>query len=187
MQLPSISRRLLTLALAPGALACATAPAGSARPERVESVTVESEIGRRDYKLRPDVSGFRTPFELPASQVWAALPTAYRVLPIPVDGLDSARHFISGSALTHRQFLRRPVSRFVDCGSTIVGPNADSYNVRLRIQSKVDSITSTTSSLHTWLDATGSSSVGTAIRCTSSGELEGLVKDQVKELLRDTN
>lgn len=184
MQLKLIWRRCVAVALSAGAVACATpSGGGSAGQDRVETVSITSESGSREFKLRPDVSGSRTTLEFGASQVWAVVPTAYKVLPIPVDAVDSARRFISGSAVAQRQFLRRPVSMFVDCGSTIVGPSADSYNVRLRIQSQVDSLTASTSSLRTWVEATGASSGGT-VRCASSGELERLVGEQVRELLR---
>lgn len=184
---PIFAQRCLLLILTAVSVACATQPGGRVPgPERVENVSIESPSRTREYQLRPDVSESRAALEFGADQVWAALPTAYNVLPIPVDGIDSTRRFISGSVLAHRQFLRRPVSQFVDCGSTIVGPSADSYSVSIRIQTKVDSLTSSTSTLRTWVEATGRSNTGT-VRCTSSGEFERLVRDQVKELLRDKN
>lgn len=149
----------------------------------MDVITIQSQAGSEDVHLRPDLSASRASLEFAAGRVWGALPTAYKVLPIPIDALDSARRSISGSALIYRQFLRRPVSDFVDCGSTIVGPSADTYNVRVRIQSRVDSLTSSTSSLSTRVEAMGSSHGGTTVRCTSSGALERLVSDQVKELL----
>ena len=176
--------RALALMITAGALGCASQSRGSSsRPDPVEIMTIESQAGSEDLHLRPDLSWSSASLEIGASRVWEALPTAYNVLPIPIDAVDSAHRFISGSALAYRQFLRRPVSHFVDCGSTIVGPSANTYNVRLRIQSRVDSLTSTTSSIRTRLEATGSSHGGTNVRCVSSGVLERLVSDQVKELL----
>jgi hypothetical protein len=179
-----ICQRPLALMIATGALACATPSGGpSSRPDPVQIVTIESHGGSEDVHLRPDVSWSRVPLEFGAGRVWDALPTAYSALLIPIDGVDSANRLISGSALASRRFLRRPVSDFVDCGSTIAGPSADSYQVRFRVMSQVDSLGSTTSSLRTRVEATGSSPGRTSMRCTSSGVLERLVGDQVKEVL----
>lgn len=179
-----IRPRPLALVIATGALACATSSAvPPSRPDPVQTVTIESHGGSEDVHLRPDVSWSRVSVEFGAGRVWDALPTAYRALPIPIDGVDSVHRFISGSVLARRQFLRRPVSDFVDCGSTIAGPSADSYQVRFRVMSQVDSLGSTTSSLRTRVEATGSRPGGTSMRCASSGVLERLVSDQVKEVL----
>jgi hypothetical protein len=63
-----------------------------------------------------------------------------------------------------------------------MGPSADSYNVRLRVQTQVDSVSVSSSALRTWVEATGSSSGG-AVRCSSTGRLELMISNQVKALL----
>ena len=163
---------------------CTPPPGGSApQPDRVETVSIESQSASNDIKLRSDISESRSAFEFPASRVWAALPSAYNVLPLPITGIDSAHRFIRGSTLVQREFLRNRLSSFVDCGSTILGQSADSYTVSLRFQSQVDSVSPTSSALRTRIDATGSSGGGSAVRCISSGELERMIREQVKELL----
>ncbi len=178
-----IWQRQTLLLVTAGGLGCAS-PSGGApsRGDRVENVSIESQTSTQSITLRPDVYVASASMEFPANKVWEALPTAYNALPIPIEAVDSAHRFILGSGQAYRQFLRSPVSRFVDCGSTIVGPSADSYNVRLRIQTHVDSVTASTSDLRTQVEATGSSSGG-AVRCTSNGVLERMISDQVKELL----
>jgi hypothetical protein len=104
------------------------------------------------------------------------------VLPIPVVAFDSTRRTIQGSAKAYRQFLRSSVSRFVDCGSTIVGPSADSYRVQIDVESQVKALSDSTSSLHTRVDANAAGGSGT-IHCSTTGSLERLVNDQVKALL----
>jgi hypothetical protein len=174
--------RRVVLVLTVG-VACASPSGGaSSRGDPVESVSVESQTATQNITLRPDVSASRSSIEAPAKKVWAALPTAYSALPIPLEAIDSAHHFVVGSALAYREFLRSPVSQFVDCGSTIMGPSADSYNVRLRVQTQVDSVSASSSALRTWVEATGSSSGG-AVRCSSTGRLERMIGDQVKALL----
>ena len=166
-------------------IGCAPQPSGSApRPERVETVSVESQSASNEIKLRSEISESRASFDLPASRVWAALPSAYNVLPLPITGIDTARRFIMGSTLVQREFLRNRLSSFVDCGSTILGQSADSYTVNLRFQTQVDSVSPTSSSLRTRIDATGSSGGGSAVRCISSGMLERMIRGQVRELAR---
>ena len=184
MSSKTISRqRCVRLLLTVGGLGCAS-PSGGAgsRNDRVESVSVESQSSTQNITLRPDVSASRSSIDFPAGKVWSALPTAYSALPIPIEAIDSIHHFVVGSALAYRTFLRSPVSQFVDCGSTLTGPSADAYTVRLRVQTQVDSVSASNTSLRTWVEATGSSSGG-AVRCSSTGRLEHLISDQVKALL----
>src|SRR6266516_1326598 len=167
------------LALGVSALACAgTSGGGSARPDRVENVSIESQTASANITLRPDVYASRASLEATAGRAWEALPTAYNVLSIPLERLDSGHRYVLGSVTAYRRFLGRPLSQFVDCGSTIVGPRADTYNVHLRIESEVDSATASTSNLGTTVDASASSGGGSKIRCTSTGALEKLIAEQ---------
>ena len=176
-------QRSVVLGLTVGGLACANPSGGTgSHNDRVESVSVESQTSTQNLILRPDVSAARSSIDFPAKKVWSALPTAYSALPIPLESIDSTRHFVVGSALAYRTFLHSPVSQFVDCGSTITGPSADSYTVRLRVQTQVDSVSESNTNLRTWVEATGSSSGG-AVRCGSTGRLEHMISDQVKALL----
>ena len=176
-------QRHVGLVLTVGGLACASPSGGaSSRGDRVESVSVESQTATQNITLRPDVSASRSSLEFPAKKVWSALPTAYSALPIPLEAIDSAHRFVVGSVLANRTFLRSPVSQFVDCGSTLMGPSADVYTVRLRVQTQVDSVSALNTDLRTWVEATGSSSGG-AVRCSSTGRLERMISDQVKSLL----
>ena len=65
-----------------------------------------------------------------------------------------------------------------------MGPSADTYHVQIQIESSVDSLTASTSRLHTRVDAHGTGS-GTTVRCSTSGSLERLIADQVKELVAE--
>jgi hypothetical protein len=174
------------LALALSALACASQSGGlSGRPEKVENVTIETTTGTSKVTIRPDIWAFHSSLESPATRAWAVLPTAFDALNIPIERLDSAHHYVSGSVRAYRRFQNRPLSQFVDCGSTIVGQSADSYNVYLRIESEVDSATASTSNLLATVVAFGTGTGGSNVRCASTGALEKLLVAQVKELLGD--
>jgi hypothetical protein len=150
----------------------------------VETVSIESPTASSNVTLRSDVSGTTVSFDESAAKVWAAVPAAYRALGIPLQSVDDNGRSAQGSVLAYRQFLRSPVSRFVDCGTTLVGPSADTYHVQIQIESSVDSLTPSTSRLHTRVDATGAGS-GTTVRCSTSGSVERLIADQVKELVAE--
>ena len=174
----------LVLALGLSALACASQSGGlSGRPEKVENVTIESPTATSNVRIRPDIWAYHSSLEFPATRGWAVLPTAYNALNIPIERVDSAHRYVSGSVRAYRRFQNRPLSQFVDCGSTIVGQSADSYNVFLRIESEVDSATASTSNLLATVAAFGTGTGGSNVRCASTGELEKLLVAQVKELL----
>jgi hypothetical protein len=173
-------RIFLAPSLAVG-LGCAT----SGTPTRGQPQTVTIEVpdaATSRVVLRDDPSGSTLELAVPAARAWTAVPAAYNVLPIPVVAFDSTRRTIQGSASAYRRFLRSSVSRFVDCGSTIVGPSADSYRVQLSVESQVEALSDTTSSLHTRVDASAAGGSGT-IHCSTTGSLERLVNSQVAELL----
>ena len=119
---------------------------------------------------------------LPAARTWSALASAYNVLNIPIVAYDSTTRTISGATSAYRQFHKSPVSRFVDCGSTLVGPNADTHRVELRLETRVVPESDSSSTLRTRLDASGTGSTS-AVNCATTGALEKLVNDQVTTLL----
>lgn len=186
MRLPGLAAPKRALALGLAALACASSSGGlSGRPEKVENVSIETQTASANITLRPEIWASKSSLDFPAARAWSALPAAYSALSIPIEQLDSAHRYVSGSVRAYRRFVGRPLSQFVDCGSTIVGASADSYNIYLRIESEVDSATASTSNLLETVVAVGTSGGGSNIRCTSTGALEKLLVTQVKELLGD--
>lgn len=70
----------------------------------------------------------------PADQVWRAMPAAFDSLAIPVTRLDPATMVIGNEGFKIRQRLGKvPLSRYIDCGQTQIGPNADSYEVYITL------------------------------------------------------
>ena len=70
--------------------------------------------------------------------VWRILPAVFDSLGIPVSTLDQVKHTIGNSGFAVRRRLKTtPLSRFIDCGQTQLGPNADDYDVRLTVISEV--------------------------------------------------
>jgi hypothetical protein len=74
-------------------------------------------------------------------QVWTILPAVYDSLGIPVRTLDAVKRTIGNAGLAVRRRLKStPLSRFIDCGSTQLGPNADDYDVRLTLLTEVRAV-----------------------------------------------
>lgn len=74
----------------------------------------------------------------PVDQVWRAMPAAFDSLKIPLNTLDAKTHTIGNDGFKIRQALgRTPLSSYIDCGRTQIGPNADSYEVVLTILTQV--------------------------------------------------
>src|SRR5690349_6973492 len=158
------------------ALGCASSsPSRPGNKGGAETVTIDVPGANTSrVVVRRDDSGATLVLAVPAARAWAAVPAAYNALSIPIVALDTSARSIESVTSGYRQFLHNPVSRFVDCGSTITGPNADTYRVQFTIDSQLVPLTDSTSTLRTRVDASGASSVGATARCSTTGSLEAL-------------
>jgi hypothetical protein len=169
------------------AVGCAstTNPSANTRP-RAETVTIDvPNAPSSRVVIRDDPASTTAALTVSPAQAWAAVPSAFAALGIPIVTLDSTHRFVRGAASAYHQFQRSPLSRFFDCGTTLVGPTADTYHLQLVIESQVDSVSDAASVVHTRVGATGSGSGG-SVRCSTTGSLERLINDQVKALLGNT-
>lgn len=159
-------------------------PQGMATPApRIDRIRVESQNIDYEIASTPQGSEVRSTLKLPVAAVWEALPRAYADLEIPIETYDPAHRFLAGVVSAHRAFADRSLSHFVNCGSTLMGPNADSYNVRLHFQTEVDSVNAGEAKVRTLVNATAASDGGITVQCSSRGDLERLIGDRVAELL----
>lgn len=166
-------------------VACASQPGGIATPPtRIDRVHVESQHGDYDIASKVEGSEARAAVQFPAAAAWQALPRVYSDLAIPIETLDPAHRFIVGVVSARRVFANRSLSRFLDCGSTVMGPNADAYNVRLHLQTQVDSTGVAEATVRTLVSATAASDGGITVRCASRGDLERLIVARLGESLR---
>lgn len=178
----SSPRKSIPLLLA--LLACASQRGGMATPpSRVDQVHVESQHIDYDIVSKVEGSETRAAVQFPAAAVWRALTQVYSELPIPVEAVDPAKRFLAGAVTARRTFADKSLSHFLDCGSTVMGPNANAYNVRMRVQSQVDSVGAAESNVRTLVSATAASDGGITVRCASRGDLDRLIVDRVRELL----
>lgn len=110
-------------------------------------------------------------------RVWRVLPAVYATLEIPIERFDSEANEIGNSSLKlYRRLGKFPLTRYIDCGTTQIGPNADSYEVMLTVLTKVQRsrADSANTTVATSVEAMARPIQfrGDYVRCTSKGALE---------------
>ena len=64
--------------------------------------------------------------------IWRALPAVFDSLEVPVSRIDPVEHVFGNEGVRIRKRIGgEAISRYFDCGTTQIGPNADSYDVML--------------------------------------------------------
>ncbi len=164
--------------------ACGQPQSGISTPApRMDRTHVESQHVDYDIASTADATEVRSLVPYPAADVWQAVSRVYADLAIATETVDPAHRFLAGVASARRQFASKPLSHFVNCGSTLVGPNANTYNVRLHIQTEVDSTGPKEARVRTVVQSTGAGDGGTTVRCSSTGDFERTIGDRVSALL----
>ena len=165
--------------------ACGQPPQGgiSTPAPRMDRVHVESQHVDYDIVSTADGTEIRSLVPYPAADVWQAVPRVYADLAIPTETLDPQHRFLAGIVSARRQFANKSLSHFVNCGSTLMGPNADTYNVRLHIQTQVDPTRAGEARVRSVVQSTAASDGGTTVQCSSTGDLERSIADRVRALL----
>lgn len=123
----------------------------------------------------------------PVADVWRVLPLVFDTLAIPKGLVDPSTHVIGNQGMKIRQRLgSTPLSRFIECGTTQIGPNADSYEVYLTITTQVSSESATSTSIATTVDAAARplAFAQEYARCSSKGILEQRIAEAVRNRLR---
>lgn len=130
MRVPPLLILLASIACASGA-----APSGSGTSQ--ETVRIMG-AGNTNLTLTSNAGAQVTKIEAPPEKVWIAMPAAFAKLGIPITDVDTVHQRIGNSGLKiRRQLGSTPLSRFIECGSTQIGDNADSYDVFLTVSSTV--------------------------------------------------
>lgn len=72
----------------------------------------------------------------PLQTVWRVLPAAFDSVGVALTLIDPKKHLMSNEGFKVRQKLRNErLSTYFECGTTQVGPNADSYELYVRVDS----------------------------------------------------
>ena len=115
--------------------ACASSGGSSSRPD--ETVRING-AGSSNLTLTSNTYAHVSKISAPVSKVWLAMPGAFEALSIPISTVDTIGHVIANDGLKlRRQLGKTPLGRYIDCGNTQIGENADSYDVHLTISVKL--------------------------------------------------
>lgn len=108
--------------------ACATA-SGPVATREVSTVRVQ---GVGAFDIRRDDQSTSTTVAFPLEQVWRAMPAVFDSLEVPVGRVDPVEHVFGNEGVRIRKRIGgEAISKYFDCGTTQIGPNADSYDVML--------------------------------------------------------
>jgi hypothetical protein len=120
--------------------------------------------------------------------VWKALPRSWSDLSIPVGETNTGNHTVrSGFFKAPQKMGSKSLGDFLDCGYSMAGPRVLMWQVQMDILSAVRADESGHSRLATTITANAKPRDGTstgAVPCSSKGELERLILEQVKENTR---
>lgn len=106
--------------------------------------------------------------------IWAKLPDAYESLGLPLSFKDDARFRLGNGLIKARRQLNGVQMRsIVDCGSDLNGEKAESYDIKLSVETSLLAVGETTE-ITTVVSGLGRSpSVGTSdVSCGTKGEIE---------------
>lgn len=148
---------------------------------------------------RVNLPGFREPiildtlaveFEIDASPVrtFVATVVVLEGMKIPLEVRDSLGGLVGNLRLTiMRRLAGDPLSRFLNCGSTMTGASADSYRISSALLAILDPLPANRTRLRIAFAAGARDMSGPStepVSCGSSGLFEHKVADRVKQLLR---
>ena len=169
-----------------GGAACA-----SSRPVADTGTTTSRTIQVYGVPGKLTVSSASNPvtsrLDFTVDEVWRVLPAVFDSLGVKVSMVDPKRHIIGAEDLKVRvQLGRTPMSRYIDCGQTQIGQNADSYELRLTVLAQVQAVAPGGSLLSTTLDAAAKPITFSQdySRCSSKGLFESRLVEAVKKALQ---
>ncbi|HET9426555.1 MAG TPA: hypothetical protein VFO55_14400 [Gemmatimonadaceae bacterium] len=168
-------RAVLLLGLA-AASGCASSATPTPRPQTVYIP------GSGALTLSTHDGAVTTIIGAPIDAVWRLLPTAFDSVGVPLTLIDPRRHTIGNEGFKVRQKLGTTrLSSYFECGTTQVGPNADSYELYVTVMTSLEPEGTTRTKLTTTV--TGAAKpmqfAQDYSRCSSKSALETRIADVV--------
>jgi len=177
-------RRLFILSMA-SALACAgTNPTPASGPVEQHVIVVGSGTVPLNVTV---TSGLQTQdFAYPIDRVWKVLPAVFDSVSVPVSLLDPQTHTIGNTGFRIRGKLGKVgLARYIDCGTTQVGPNAESYDVNLAFTASLSATSGGATGMTLNLEASAKplAFAQDPVHCSTKGNLEQRVNELTAALL----
>ncbi len=112
---------------------------GSTAPLVAQEYRAVVRLQPRTVPVALDTIAVSSELEAPPARVFGAVRHAFESLGIKVEVEDSAHGLIGNEKLVRRLNLAgEPLSRYFNCGSSIVGANADRYRLTIAVAAFVD-------------------------------------------------
>jgi hypothetical protein len=175
------------------AAACASGGASSGSASEPEAIVVQNtqniiQTGGQNSMsigsgMTSVVQAATTRINFTADKVFAALPSSYETIGIPVTTMVSKDRMLGNLEFkTRARIGSLQMRRLLDCGTQLGEPNSDSYQILMSVSSEVKDNGDGSSTLATIVLATGRPVQfnGADVRCTSFGELEKRIAAMVQ-------
>lgn len=140
-----------------------------------QHMIVDAPGGRFDLLLTRDRDLSADTLVLPPARVWRGLVQTYAGFGAPLQGADGQHYMIATESFhAHATFAGERMNRWFDCGQSITGDIATSYEITLRLGTLIDTSSTGRSIIRSALDATAIApgSGTTPVECSSRGTLE---------------
>jgi hypothetical protein len=173
-----MTRDLRPLALAAVAcqvIGCASGGSSASQGYQQQHVIVDASGSRFDLLLTRDQTMSSDTLALPAARAWRGLVQTYAGFGVPLQGVDGQSYMIATQPVhAHGSFAGERLSRWIDCGQSITGDIATSYEVTLRFGTLLDTSEAGRSIVRTALSASAIApgSGTTPVDCSSRGAFE---------------
>ncbi len=158
----------------------------SSLPERTGEQTVQVVGMAGKLTVNSNSTASKSTIAAPIEQVWRVLPAVFDSLGVAVSTVNQTQHLIGNDGLKIRQRLgKAPLSRYLDCGQTQIGPNADSYDVLLTVLVQLQASGAGSTNVLSTVEATAKPVAFTQSpsACSSKGALESRLTTLVQALL----
>ena len=167
-------------------LACAVIAPAAKSQTPVSAPVASAPSSTATIAEAPVVNG-RADLQAPIDKVWDALPAAYRSLSIPITVNVPANHVIGTERMrTHRYLGDVRLSKFLSCGETAGGQNADTYDVNLSMVTQLQPNAAGGTTVMTAVSAAAKPGnvAGQYASCMSTGQLETRLVRFIESQLR---
>jgi hypothetical protein len=174
----SLVGRIAAVGVTISAFACASAVTPT---QRVESTYIP---GASVMSVSGENGTISVVIGAPLQTVWRLLPTAFDSVGVSLTLVEPKTHLMANDGFKVRQKLRNErLSAYFECGTTQVGPNADSYELFLTVRSYLEPIKTDSSRTRMTVAITGAAKPlqfsQDYSRCTSKTSLERRMLDVV--------
>jgi hypothetical protein len=152
--------------------------------EQAEVTRVETPTGVLQIDWHRQRTYDETKLLVSVDKAWEALPTVFGELGIDPNVVDSRQHVFGNAGTTFRGKLgTQRLSHYFDCGAITGIPNADQYDILVRVITQIIPAEGGLSALRSQVEATGHANAtsGQVVRCASTGALEGRIAHMLSE------